>query len=58
MLSQVGLRVKQSRLHSVREMLLSAELKWQVHTHHTSLLGPSPENTHLALTEALHNGCG
>ena len=37
--------------HGVRAVLLPAELKWQVHAHHTSLLCPSPENTHLALTE-------
>ena len=49
--SQVGLRVKQSRFQELRAVLLPAELKWQIHTYHTSLPCPSPENIHLALTE-------
>ena len=49
--SHVELRVKQSRFQGLRAVLLPAELKWQIHTYRTSLPRPSPENTHLALTE-------
>ena len=44
-------RIFPGRISGAESSPLPAELKLQIHTYHTSLPCPSPENTHLALTE-------
>lgn len=52
--SHVELRVKQSRFQGLRAVLLPAELKWQIHTHHTAQQCLSLENTNLGQTEPFY----